>query len=211
MANQSIKNAFRTFWYQVILKLNNYATTESLDAHIADVSNPHSVTKEQIGLGNVDNTADVNKSVNYAATAGSADKAAQDDSGNVIVSTYETKSDANTKLIEAKDYADSVATSAANTVKNDLLNGAGEAYDTLKELGDLITDNTDALEALKQVASGKADASHTHTISDVDNLQVALDEKASSSSLSNYYTKTEVDNLELITTSDIDKICGITT
>ena len=33
------------------------------DTHIARVDNPHSVTKAQVGLGNADNTADVNKSV----------------------------------------------------------------------------------------------------------------------------------------------------
>lgn len=70
--------------------------------------------------------------------------------------------EANIALNLAKSYADSSATTAANNVKNDLLNGAGEAYDTLKELGDLIGENTDALEALESIASGKADASHTH-------------------------------------------------
>ena len=34
--------------------------------------NPHKVTKSDLGLGNVDNTADANKSVKYATTAGSA-------------------------------------------------------------------------------------------------------------------------------------------
>lgn len=34
--------------------------------------NPHKVTKSDVGLGNVDNTADANKSVKYATTAGDA-------------------------------------------------------------------------------------------------------------------------------------------
>lgn len=78
----------------------------------------------------------------------------------------------------AKAYADSAASTAANTVKNDLLNGAGTAYDTLKELGDLIDDNVDAIEALEAVAAGKADAEHDHEITDVTGLQDALDAKA---------------------------------
>ena len=41
-------------------------------SHLADKSNPHVVTKSQVGLGSCDNTADANKSVNYAASAGSA-------------------------------------------------------------------------------------------------------------------------------------------
>lgn len=38
----------------------------SYDNHIASTSNPHSVTKSQVGLGNVDNTSDVNKPVSTA-------------------------------------------------------------------------------------------------------------------------------------------------
>lgn len=45
---------------------------------------------------------------------------------------------------------------SAENVKNDLLNGAGDAYDTLKELGDLINENVDAIEALETIATGKA-------------------------------------------------------
>lgn len=62
----------------------------SLISHLANVSNPHGVTKAQVGLGNVDNTADSAKSVKYATSAGSATKATQDASGNVIASTYAT-------------------------------------------------------------------------------------------------------------------------
>lgn len=84
---------------------------------------------------------------------------------------------ANTALQSAKEYADA----AANAVKNDLLSGAGDAYNTLKELGDLIDDNTDAIKALETIASGKANATHAHTISDVTNLQTTLNGKAASS------------------------------
>jgi hypothetical protein len=38
----------------------------NLNAHIANVSNPHSVTKAQVGLSNVDNTTDANKPVSTA-------------------------------------------------------------------------------------------------------------------------------------------------
>lgn len=41
----------------------------SLDIHIADKNNPHSVTKEQVGLGNVNNTADLDKPVSTAQQA----------------------------------------------------------------------------------------------------------------------------------------------
>ncbi len=38
----------------------------AVDDHIANVSNPHSVTKTQVGLGNADNTTDANKPVSTA-------------------------------------------------------------------------------------------------------------------------------------------------
>ncbi len=93
-------------------------------------------------------------SVGGAATSAiNATNATNDGSGNNIVETYETKANASSKLTEAKTYADTAATN----VKNDLLNGAGEAYDTLKELGELIDENTDAIDALEAVATNKMD------------------------------------------------------
>lgn len=62
-----------------------------------------------------------------------------------------------------KKYVDDTAAAAANAVKNDLLNGAGEAYDTLKELGELIDDNADAIEALEIIAADKANTSDIPT------------------------------------------------
>ena len=40
--------------------------TQDLALHIADQNNPHKVTKQQIGLGNVDNTSDINKPISTA-------------------------------------------------------------------------------------------------------------------------------------------------
>ena len=56
----------------LIVLFNDYSTTEEVEAmintvqsalssHTTDTNNPHNVTKEQVGLGNVDNTADMNK------------------------------------------------------------------------------------------------------------------------------------------------------
>lgn len=99
---------------------------------------------------------------------------AQAEAGSALSSA---KSYTDSALSAAKTYADN----AAATVKDDLLNGAGAAYDTLKELGDLIVDNADAIDALEKIASGKADAEHAHDIEDVSGLQNALDGKAASS------------------------------
>lgn len=39
---------------------------DELNPHLADTSNPHGVTKAQVGLGNVDNTSDLNKIISTA-------------------------------------------------------------------------------------------------------------------------------------------------
>ena len=45
-----------------------------LMAHVVNQKNPHGVTKDQVGLGNVDNTADSQKYVAFASEAGAANK-----------------------------------------------------------------------------------------------------------------------------------------
>ena len=45
------------------------STDAAVTAHLANTSNPHSVTKAQVGLGSVDNTADTNKPVSTAQAA----------------------------------------------------------------------------------------------------------------------------------------------
>lgn len=48
---------------------------DSIDNHKADKANPHEVTKAQVGLGNVDNTADLDKPLSTAAQTALAAKA----------------------------------------------------------------------------------------------------------------------------------------
>ncbi len=83
-----------TFYVDNLAKAD-IATVQSLrddlEAHKADTGNPHSVTAEQLGLGNVDNTADADKSVNHAESADLATQAEQDADGNIISVTYATK------------------------------------------------------------------------------------------------------------------------
>ena len=51
--------------------INNSVTSvdEKLSNYMANTNNPHKVTKEQVGLGNVDNTSDINKPVSTAVRA----------------------------------------------------------------------------------------------------------------------------------------------
>ena len=74
---------------------------QELNTHVADLLNPHQVTKGQIGLGNVDNTADADKPVSnstqaaiISATAPKADKSYVDNA----LSSKSDKTYVDTKL-----------------------------------------------------------------------------------------------------------------
>lgn len=65
--------------------LNNYDDTElsnKIDNHINNKNNPHSVTKEQLNLGNVDNTSDMDKPIS---------RAVQEALDNIASSSSDTK------------------------------------------------------------------------------------------------------------------------
>lgn len=71
------------------------AVQTNLETHINNKSNPHEVTKDQVGLGNVDNTSDVNKPISnatqtalngkFSATDGNALKQTIEDMPNLVV------------------------------------------------------------------------------------------------------------------------------
>jgi hypothetical protein len=59
-ATDSVLVAFGKLQAQITANLS------TLSGHISNTSNPHSVTKSQVGLGNVDNTSDANKPISTA-------------------------------------------------------------------------------------------------------------------------------------------------
>lgn len=61
---------------------------------------------------------------------------------------------------------DSQITAAKQSVKNDLLGGAGEAYNTLKELADALVTNKDAITALQQIAQGHVQFDKAQALND---------------------------------------------
>lgn len=71
------------------------AVQTNLETHINNKSNPHEVTKDQVGLGNVDNTSDANKPISnatqtalngkFSATDGNALKQTIEDMPNFVV------------------------------------------------------------------------------------------------------------------------------
>lgn len=66
---------------------------ESLDAHIGNKSNPHNVTKAQIGLGNVQNLAPADMPVSTAQAASIADAKAAGTKAQTDLSTHANRKD----------------------------------------------------------------------------------------------------------------------
>ena len=59
-----------------------------VDSHIANKSNPHGVTKAQVGLGNVNNTSDANKPVSTAQATAIADAKAAGTNAQTNLTTH---------------------------------------------------------------------------------------------------------------------------
>ena len=137
------------------------------DTHSARTDNPHSVTKAQVGLGSVDNTADTAKPVS------TAQQAALDLKGNVA------------DIVDALTSTSTVAPLSANQGRvlkglidniTALLSSDDATLDTLQEIVDYIELNRDTLEALG--------------ISSIAGLQTALDAKADLTSFSSHASDT---------------------
>lgn len=93
-APSDVKTIFDRLVRQVVAVAVNQVIDE-INAHEADTQNPHSVSQEQVGLGNVDNTADTDKPVSTEQAAALALKA---DKTNVL------EKDNATAFIPTADY-----------------------------------------------------------------------------------------------------------
>ena len=195
------------------------ADTTDLSSHISDVSNPHNVTAEQIGLGNVDNTSDADKPISTATQTALNAKADKN-------STY-TKAEVDAKVSSVYRFIGSVASvdklPAAATV-GDTYNvedtGAnyawtGSTWDKLSETIDLTpyltkSEASTTYETIENVGLHTGNKNNPHGVTkaqvglgNVDNTsdlakpistatQAALDLKANQATT---YTKTAVDDL----------------
>ena len=160
-----------------------------VDEHASRKDNPHGVTTTQIGAVPTSRKVN-NKALSADITLTASDVSAVPTtrtvnskalSSNITLTASDVGADASGSASAALEAANKYTDAAAKQVKDDLLNGAGTAYDTLKELGELIDNNQDAISALETVAAGKADADHDHAIADVSGLQDALNGKANTS------------------------------
>lgn len=152
MANASILAAFERMWQHINIALNNKSDTT------------HKHDDVYIQKTNITDNL----------TTTSKDKPLSANQGYVLNQSLNgVKRSISNLQNDVDDLVDTAVTEefvnqAIETVKNDLLNGAGEAYDTLKELGDLINENTDAIGALETIAINKVDKADVYTKTEVD-------------------------------------------
>ena len=115
------------------------------------------------------NTGDITSAKSAISSLQSSVSSMQSDISNlqtaVALATEIDDAKTGTDTTWSSSKITSSITSAKQEVKDDILGGAGTAYDTLKELADLITTNKSAIEALQSLSAGhvKFDAAQTLT------------------------------------------------
>ena len=154
----------------------------------AKAASKPSYTKAEVGLGNVDNTADANKSVKYASSAGSATKLQTYRKGSttetygasfLLYAQWEDDSNLRLKVDDYTvkvNYADNAG--IANSASSVDWSGVQNKPSTFTPSAH--THTISNITGLQDALNGKAASSHTHAIANVTGLQSALDGKASS-------------------------------
>lgn len=111
---------------------------------------------------------------------------------------------ASTTTVYSSSKVDSEITKAKQEVKNDLLGGAGTAYDTLNELAELIESNQDAITALQNLAAGHVKYDDAQELTDAqkkqarDNINAVSQDEIDFSAIEATiaFNKSEVDTLK---------------
>ena len=112
MTQAAITNALSAEVSSLAGIISSKANTSDLTSHTGNKSNPHAVTKTQVGLGNVDNTSDANKPISNATqtalNAKANDSAVVHKTGNETISGDKTFS--NTISAEHGKFGKKLAT-----------------------------------------------------------------------------------------------------
>lgn len=139
-----------------------YETIENANLHKNNTSNPHNVTKTQVGLGNVDNTSDANKPISTATQTALDKKQDTLTAGTNITITGAT--------ISAKDTTYTAGDGIK--IENGIISNTRVSVEWSNVTGD-ITEQEDLQNALNL----KADKSDTYTKSEVDGAIKTVDDK----------------------------------
>jgi hypothetical protein len=131
--------------------LNFEPKNTNIQSHILNTNNPHSTTKAQVGLGNVDNTSDVNKPISTATQSALDLKA---NSANVYTKTEVDDISTNT-LQFANSYTDTKVAS--------IVNSAPVTLDTLNELAAALGNDPNFATTTATLIGTKANSSDVYT------------------------------------------------
>lgn len=183
-----------------------------------NTGNPHSVTAENVGLGNVTNTSDANKPVSTAQQTAldlKADKSnvLEKDNTTAFTPTADnhpaTKKYVDDAIIGAGGYNDEAAQNAVGGI----LANDGNVDFTYDDVTPKITATVDL--------SGKANASHTHTASEITDFDTEVsnntDVAANTTNRHAHSNKSTLDNITdegsgiIISAAERTKLSGIET
>lgn len=94
-AINSLRTGLKTYIDEAVGNTDTDLTAleTKVNQHIANKSNPHGVTKAQVGLGNADNTSDANKPVSTAQAAAIADAKAAGTKAQTDLNTHANRRD----------------------------------------------------------------------------------------------------------------------
>nr|UVM86427.1 MAG: chaperone of endosialidase [Bacteriophage sp.] len=94
-AINSLRTELKTYIDEVVGNTDTDLTAleTKVNQHIANKSNPHGVTKAQVGLGNVNNTSDANKPVSTAQATAIADAKAAGTAAQTSISNHAGRKD----------------------------------------------------------------------------------------------------------------------
>ena len=167
--------------------------------HSQTTGNPHGTTKNDIGLGNVDNTSDLNKPISTATQQALNNKL---DKGTYTGTAQDLKTEIDGKANSSHTHPISEVTNLQTTLDNKVDKVIGKQLST----EDYTTAEKNKLAGIQEGAEVNVNAdwnatsgdahilnkpstftpsAHTHPISQVDNLQTTLDGKESTISTGN--------------------------
>lgn len=151
------------------------AVQTNLETHINNKSNPHEVTKDQVGLGNVDNTSDANKPISnatqtalngkFSATDGNALKQRVDNIPELVATdiTVDSDNDSINISLDKTSIVDGTLSGTTININSATASKAGILVPTDKSKIDKIITNGNGTKYLsdngtyKEVQGGSAD------------------------------------------------------
>ena len=151
------------------------AVQTNLETHINNKSNPHEVTKDQVGLGNVDNTSDANKPISnatqtalngkFSATDGNALKQRVDNIPELVATdiTVDSDNDSVNISLDKTSIVDGTSSGTTINISSATASKAGILVPTDKSKIDKIVTNGNGTKYLsdngtyKEVQGGSAD------------------------------------------------------